>query len=456
MATQTISIEQFDWTVQPAAAEIAENTLDEFCRHSDFLRSLAAAMLHETGTRLCDWIDHFSLRELPASAQQLGEAGFEIKSVGGTAIVHHSRGMFAPIMIDLHAPPRVAIKVESVTDFLFAHHMTGAAPITGEPMSRLRHVVVDRQDEMQVWAVERHGYRGFDIVDATPETIAAVSRHSESFLLRQRNWPTESEGFAHTRQLIASASRDMGTDLACDLFFAAERRYWQSRNRAARVQKARQDQLGLGWANHDHHTYRSSREHFTQLIAALEALGFECRERFYGGHGAGWGAQVLEQPNCGIVIFADVDMTPDEVTGDFAHEGLAPRDQLGTVGLWCKLHGEAFLQAGLHHLECQFDFDAARQQLAREGVNTMAPFTDFPHLKQAFTAGENWPVAPSRIDAARRAGFITSEQAEKFRTSGALGSHLEILERNAGYKGFNQTGISEIIRDTDPRRQATN
>jgi hypothetical protein len=29
---------------------------------------------------------------------------------------------------------------------------------------------------------------------------------------------------------------------------------------------------------------------------------------------------------------------------------------------------------------------------------------------------------------------------------------MEILERNDGYKGFNQTGISEIITRTDPRR----
>ena len=36
---------------------------------------------------------------------------------------------------------------------------------------------------------------------------------------------------------------------------------------------------------------------------------------------------------------------------------------------------------------------------------------------------------------------------------GAIGSHLEILERNDGYKGFNQTGISQIIRRTDPRTQ---
>ena len=40
------------------------------------------------------------------------------------------------------------------------------------------------------------------------------------------------------------------------------------------------------------------------------------------------------------------------------------------------------------------------------------------------------------------------------RQQGALGSHLEILQRDEGYKGFNQTGINEIIKSTDPRRAA--
>jgi hypothetical protein len=31
---------------------------------------------------------------------------------------------------------------------------------------------------------------------------------------------------------------------------------------------------------------------------------------------------------------------------------------------------------------------------------------------------------------------------------------MEILERNDGFKGFNQTGISEIISRTDPRKWA--
>jgi hypothetical protein len=210
--------------------------------------------------------------------------------------------------------------------------------------------------------------------------------------------------------------------------------------------------LGLGWANHDHHTYRSSREDFQSLIAVLEELGFVCRERFYAGREAGWGAQVLEQATAGVVIFADVDLLPEEVTGDFSHGPLEDLDKLGTVGLWCKLHGDAFLQAGMHHLECQFDFDAIRAQLAKAGIETMAPFTNWPHLKQAFTKGEVWEVSESRIDALRKAGQISQKQADQFRQEGAIGSHLEVLERNDGYKGFNQTGVSDIISRTDPRK----
>ena len=34
---------------------------------------------------------------------------------------------------------------------------------------------------------------------------------------------------------------------------------------------------------------------------------------------------------------------------------------------------------------------------------------------------------------------------------GAIGSHLENLERREGFKGFNQQAVSAIIAATDPR-----
>jgi hypothetical protein len=224
------------------------------------------------------------------------------------------------------------------------------------------------------------------------------------------------------------------------------------RNHAARVQKQRQDKLGLGWGNHDHHTYRCSRRLFPDLVGFLQKLGLQKRERFYAGSEAGWGAQVMESPTVGIVVFADVDLQPNEVDEDYADQTLPATESLGTVGLWCELHGDSFLQAGMHHLEARFDFTRLREQLAEAGVGTMKPFSDFPFLKQAFTEGERWPVNPVRIERLSQAGLITAAQAETFRRDGAIGSHLENLQRKGGYKGFNQQAVSVIIAETDPRR----
>src|SRR5690606_35855275 len=99
----------------------------------------------------------------------------------------------------------------------------------------------------------------------------------------------EAKAFDWLETLIDRSIADVGVDATCDFFFYSEREFWQRRNPAARVQKARQDLLGLGWANHDHHTYRSSRAWFWRLVRVLEKLGFEKRERFYAGAEAGWG-----------------------------------------------------------------------------------------------------------------------------------------------------------------------
>jgi hypothetical protein len=81
----------------------------------------------------------------------------------------------------------------------------------------------------------------------------------------------------------------------------------------------------------------------------------------------------------------------------------------------------------------------------------MAPFSNFTYLKQAFTQGEIWSVDPARIAALQKEGVITSTQAEHFLHHGALGSHLENLQRQEGYKGFNKKNVSVIIKKTDPR-----
>jgi hypothetical protein len=105
----------------------------------------------------------------------------------------------------------------------------------------------------------------------------------------------------------------------------------------------------------------------------------------------------------------------------------------------------------MHHLEARFEFSLLRDQLASEGVKTMKPFSDFVFLKQAFTEGERWEVRPERIRALLAKGLITAAQADDFGKTGAVGSHLENLQRKGGFKGFNQKSVSVIIEATDPR-----
>ncbi|MFN0133286.1 MAG: hypothetical protein ACKVW3_12270 [Phycisphaerales bacterium] len=448
------------WQPQPEAQKLVDELLATVLSKCDGAVLLSKRMVHDTGTRLKDWLDTIVAPKTPALRSRLLDVGFDRRAMpGAPECFVHEGGLFPRIVLEDGNDTRIFVKVDSVIDFLAAWNIadtpgTNDDDVEGDPLSPMRQARAFRGERAEVWVVERHGYRGFVAPKPDADRGLLMIRHAEAFRRRARDFDTEAAGFDHLDRLVDAAIADLGEDIACAAFFAAEREYWQRRNRAAQVQKSRQDKLGLGWANHDHHTYRSSRESFTRLVGLFEKLGFKARERFYAGEEAGWGAQVLEQPESGIVIFADVDLSPEEVMGNFAHEPLEPRKELGTVGLWCGLHGEAILQAGMHHLECQFDFEALKDQLEAAHIDTMDPFTNFPFLRQAFTAGERWPVAEKRIARLLSAGLITPAQAAQFRAQGAIGSHLENLERNDGFKGFNQKGISEIIAKTDPRRQA--
>ena len=456
-AESTDALTAYQWEPQPAAAAFVRRVVHDFLAKLPEAAAFADRLYRETGNRFADLIDTIRVSpdsDVRAEAEAAGWRPGSDTSVGETLMVNDS-GIFPPVLVSKHGVGHwgtgIELKVESVADFLAANadRFPQAGRSWDPPSSLYREVTLDVDPDC--WSVsERHGYRGY----GTGTQIDLASRQviGDDFRCRRRQLDDDA-GFDLLERILDNAIDSVGRDVACDLFFAAEREYWQRRNAAARFQKARQDTLGIGWANHDHHTYRSSRRHFHRLVALWEKLGFECRERFYPGPAAGWGAQVMEQPVCGIVTFNDVDISQEEMRMDFAHEPMEERDHLGTVGLWCGLHGESVLQAGMHHLECTFDFDALEKQMKAEGgIETMPKFTDFPHLKQAFTKGERWAVDPERIDALLAKNLITEHQAKEFRKHGAIGSHLENLERNDGFKGFNQTGVTDIIARTDPRR----
>jgi hypothetical protein len=450
----------FAWKQYPQAEVFLTELLSQYIQDMPCVAAFQEEMRVQTGTQLGDWLDHIVVADGPALRERLEGWGFHLS---GTArqeedtVYGHSGAVFPYILLrqDSSAPAETllgaAIHVESVSRFLMTHGI--CAPVEGDPLSPLRFATAWQADGRigrEFLILERRSCGGFDPVWTSPGDLRGYFGALESWSTRPRTFPDIEEGLNSTLALARTLVDKLGPAMASWIVFEAERAYWQSRNWAGMIQKARQDSLGLGWGNHDHHTFRSSRGAFEGLIRILETLGFQARERFYAGAQAGWGAQVMDQPECGLTVFADVDLAPEELAGDFSHMRLEPRQQLGTVGLWCALHGESILDAGMHHLAGRMNPEPAVEQLARKGIPTMPPFSAFPHLWQAFTQGEQWKVREDSLVRLEYSG-IARDQVNRFRDEGALGSHLEIIRRRDGYKGFNQQGVSDIIRRTDPR-----
>lgn len=453
--------QDFVWLQHPQPDTFLSDLLGQYLREMPSVARFQEDLALQTGTRLEDWLDHLVIADSPTLTGRLGELGFHLMETvcREDDSVYGLPGAILPMILvrrDSGAPPgsplAAAIRVDSIPRFLMMHGIS--APVEGDLLGPFRKAAVWRTGGKigrEFLVLERHGFRGFLPVPTSPGHTKDYLEAKEIWSTRPRFFPDTEEGLTAVLALARSMVEKLGRAMAAWVVFEAERDYWQSRNWAGSVQKARQDFLGLGWGNHDHHTFRSSREAFAGLIAVLETLGFQCRERFYAGAQAGWGAQVMDQPECGLTVFADVDLAPEEVMGDFSHSRIDPRRELGTVGLWCALHGESILSAGLHHLASRMNPEPAMEQLARKGVVTMSPFTSFPFLWQAFTRGETWKVRESSLARLTSGGRIDADQSSRFQKDGALGSHLEIIRRREGYKGFNQQGVSDIIRRTDPR-----
>ncbi len=441
-------IQGFDWGLFPECEKFLMGHVRRFIGRNGLAGSLERRMEADTSTRFFDWIDHMRLPD--ARERELEKLGYEEAEGGelpdGCRLYRHTKTEFFPLLLGGRGT-EIALKPEELDRFLqFIGRGTRA---DGAPFSPLRKAVLAEEGDLILSAVERRGSNGYLAKDG--EDTGAYLEALSAFYRRRRRFESDEEGLADARAMVRKFSGKLSPARLADAFLRPERDYWQSRNRAGSVQKSRQDRLGLGWGNHDHHTYRSSRENFASLISIFESMGYLCREKFYAGEEAGWGAQILEHPVCDIVVFADVDLARDETALDFPHHGLRHRKELGTVGLWIGLHGESVLQAGMHHLEARFDFERLRADLPSFGISVMKPFSDFEFLKQAFTAGERWEVDGGRVERLLKDGSITQAQHDAFAKDGAVGSHLENLQRNQGFKGFNQKSVSAILKLTDPR-----
>ena len=438
-----------EWRVQPRAEAAFREVLASLVDRCGPARDFAKRLLSGCGVRLRDIIDHIRTDDA-ALIEALAEAGWREEE---PAILRNRTGYFPAVVRDSPGST-VFFRVESIEHFLEANDMP-AASVAGERDGLARSAIVFVEGDVSFGPFERNGHLGYDIPRVDAATVRRARLHLQSFRARRRQFDTAEAGLAHTERLVDSAVAAIGPHWACHLWLQAEREYWMLGCRAGRLQKARQDRLGIGWANVDHHTYDGSRRHYRHTIRILEKLGYELREMIYAGELAGWGSQVLEQPSLQSTIFADVDLAPHEVNVDFAHDILPDLDRHRRAGLVSALHGESILEAGLNHVAAMFDQTVLREQLASEGVTMMAPFSEFPHLYQELTAGDWAPVDPARVDRLEEAGHVDPEEAEKIRLNGAILSHLENIERNEGYKGFNKPGIDGVLRKLDPRAYET-
>ena len=257
---------QFNWPLCYEAENFLLERIDAFLTENSFARILSQRMRDETGTLFLDWVDHLVL---PASGEaKLRETGFTDDPLGENrgnlkALWHPEAMLPRILLVEANAkyPAAIAIRPALVADFAAVHGITNE--IEGEPLSRFRKMLAYKENGCELYAIERRGYRGYL---PAPVDLKKFLAARELWQTRRRRWEDDAKGFAHSLERLQRLIDLVGRDLACHLVFEEERAYWQKRNRAGTEQKRRQDSLGLGWANHDHHTFRSSRRHFIDLI----------------------------------------------------------------------------------------------------------------------------------------------------------------------------------------------
>src|SRR5689334_9062259 len=127
---ETTAEPNVEWNPQPAAARLVVELFEAFCRSSCAARALRQRMRDETGTRLFDWVDHLVFpRDLPLPsgegrgegyvlAARLAETGFEQHEDAVGTVWTHGRGLFPPVVLSHERARRLAVKVDSVFDFV--------------------------------------------------------------------------------------------------------------------------------------------------------------------------------------------------------------------------------------------------------------------------------------------------------------------------------------------------
>jgi len=234
-ANRAVSGQSYRWTPQPEAGRLVGELLSRLVEGCEPARLLNERLRTETGTRFIDWIDHIVVKADAALEKRLAATGFEATAADERTLWEHPHAMFPSIYLDDVPTDRLGVRVESIDDFLAANQLDSFLHVDGEVGGLMAKAKIYTCSTVELWVVERHGYRGLDAPPVSAHQIDAARAHLSAFEQRKRDCAHDSEGFAHASELVESAAGELGIDWACDLFFRAERSYWQNRNRAAQA-----------------------------------------------------------------------------------------------------------------------------------------------------------------------------------------------------------------------------
>jgi hypothetical protein len=381
-----------EWLCHPQAEDFIEQHVAALPAACTWQKDLAF-----TNTRLVDWLDHLTLANSAGLQGKLAELGFipeDVAAETGDTVYYHPCALLPRVILrdGTSAGPgavvALAVRVEDANQFIQVHQMQ--ATIEGTPFGPYRRARVWQQNGCEFLIVERRGYWGFVPVEAPPDYPLRYLHAFERWNSRPRQFDDARRALSQALSLARSLINELGTNLAAWVIFAAERDYWQ-RHYQEQVTSSREDRLGMGWVNRNHYTFRSSRKTFGALVQLLEILGFGPHLCFNASARIGWGAQVLQQPACRVTVFVDLDSS-DTIENE-------PK-------LWCTLHGESMLIAGLYHLIGRFvrsdkvSVPLSGDLEAIEPVGLMAGWegetiNPFATLRQALAQEQAWDVHAS-------------------------------------------------------------
>ncbi len=418
---------EFDWQRQPAAEALVDRLVASALSGNAFAAELARRMEDETSTRFVDWVDHLVLTETDGLTAELEAVGYRREWQGNYAVnvpvFGHEGGLFPRLAVASGTGPEVrevAIKVESVADFSRAHDL--GLEIVGYAMGPYRVGRVPGAED-EPGGGRAAGLSGLRAVPERPRPRGADGAADGP----GRAWRPAtsgtggSVGSTTTRRVSTRPRRPWSGSSS----FAEARRTWRATSSSRWSGTTGSRGTGRRRCRKGGRTGSGSAGRTTTTTPSAARGG---SSRGSSGSSSGWGSSSASASTPGRTPAGGrrcwstrsrgssssptSTWPPRRSTTDFAHQALPDLPRPNTVGLWVGLHGESMLEAGMHHLEAQFDFDALRDDLQTEaGIVTMKPFSDFPFLRQAFTAGRalagrpstGGPLAPEGLDRRRAA-----------------------------------------------------